>query len=98
MAMLVTEGSVSRCAMSPPLIGCSRKTEQTSTADPDPARPMKMRSTAGGTVLFRSRTAMATPHPAVASSNAREIRLRISEIDMRRAFLLQLILNFSIYK
>lgn len=41
---------------------------------------------------------MATPHPAVASSNAREVRLRIREIDMRRAFLLQLILNFSIYK
>ena len=96
--MLVTEGRAKWATGVPPVTGCSRTTQETSAVDPAAASPMKTRSTAGGTADFRSSTAMAMPHPAVASNRERVVMLRIREIDMRHAFLLQLILNFSIYK
>ena len=96
--MLVTDGRAKRATGVPPVTGCSRTTQETSAMDPAAASPMKTRSTTGGTADFRSSTAMAIPQPAVANSRERVVRLRIREIDMRRAFLLQLILNFSIYK
>lgn len=98
MAVLVTEGAWNAPASVSAVNGCNISTDVTRTSEPAPASPMNVVSARRGTAPLRSRTAIARPLAAVAVSNASVVRHRIREMDMKRAFLLQLILSFSIYK